>query len=126
VTEEQIEEFNLPPMPKSKETIDKVNHDTRKEGFIKKYGKLYVVELDALLAIRPDEFKRIVQESVDQFFDQGIYQAVLSDHQPELVDRLVQERHLSSSLGRKIDTFAHYDGRPPPNGNACTCWFATN
>jgi hypothetical protein len=28
VTEEQIEEFNLPPMPKSKETIDKVNHDT--------------------------------------------------------------------------------------------------
>jgi hypothetical protein len=47
VTDEQIEEFNLPPMPESKETIDKVNHDTRKEGFIKKYGKLYIVELDA-------------------------------------------------------------------------------
>ena len=92
VTEEQIEEFNLPPMPKSKETIEKVNHDTRKDGFIKKYGKLYVVELDALLAIRPDEFKSIVQESVDQFFDEGIYQAVLSDHQPNLLDRLVQER----------------------------------
>jgi len=44
VTEEQIEEFNLPPMPKSKETIDKVNHDTRKNGFIKKYGRLYIVE----------------------------------------------------------------------------------
>jgi hypothetical protein len=92
VTEEQIEEFNLPPMPKSKETIDKVNHDTRKDGFIKKYGKLYVVELDALLAIVPDEFKRIVQESVDQFFDQEIYQEVLADHQPDLVDRLVGER----------------------------------
>jgi hypothetical protein len=82
VTEEQIEEFNLPPMPKSKETIDKVNHDTRKNGFIKKYGKLYIVELDALLAIVPDEFKSIVLGSVDQFFDQAIYQAVLSDHQP--------------------------------------------
>jgi hypothetical protein len=35
-------------VPKSKETIDKVNHDTRKDGFIKKYGKLYIVELDAL------------------------------------------------------------------------------
>jgi hypothetical protein len=26
----------------------------RKNGFIKKYGKLYIVELDALLAIVPD------------------------------------------------------------------------
>jgi hypothetical protein len=78
VTEEQIEEFNLPLMPKSEETIDKVNHDTRKDRFIKKYGNLYVVELDALLAIAPDEFKTIVQGSVDQFFDQGIYQAVLA------------------------------------------------
>jgi hypothetical protein len=92
VTEEQIEEFHLPPMPKSKETIDKVNNDTRKNGFIKKYGKLYVVELDALLAIEPDEFKSIVQGSVDQFFEQEIYQAVLSDHKPELVDRLVREK----------------------------------
>lgn len=92
VTEEQIEEFNLPPMPKSKETIDKVNHDTRKNGFIKKYGKLYIVELDALLAIVPDEFRSIVQEPVDRFFDQGIYQDVLSGHQPQLVDRLVRER----------------------------------
>jgi hypothetical protein len=89
VTEEQIEEFHL---PKNKETIDKVNHDTRKNGFIKKYGKLYVVELDALLAIVPDEFKSIVQGSVDRFFDQGIYQALLSDNQPELVEKLVHEK----------------------------------
>jgi len=92
VTEEQIEEFNLPPMPKNKETINKVNNDTRKNGFIRKYGKLYIVELDALLAIVPDEFKSIVQGSVDQFFDEEIYQDVLSDNQPELVDKLVQEK----------------------------------
>jgi hypothetical protein len=92
VTEEQIEQFNLPPMPKSKETIDKVNHDTRKNGFIRKYGKLYIVELDALLAIVPDEFKSIVQESVDQFFDQETNQAVLSDNRSELVDKLVHEK----------------------------------
>ncbi|MFZ0513680.1 MAG: hypothetical protein WAM14_18885 [Candidatus Nitrosopolaris sp.] len=100
VTEEQIEEFHLPPMPKSKETIDKVNHDTRKDRFIKKYGKLYIVELDALLAIVPDEFKSIVQESVDQFFDQGIYQAVLSDHQPDLLDSTRKE--LGSFRSRTI------------------------
>jgi hypothetical protein len=32
VAVEQIEEF----MPKNKETINKVNHDTRKDGFVKK------------------------------------------------------------------------------------------
>ncbi|MGA9155038.1 MAG: hypothetical protein WBZ36_31020 [Candidatus Nitrosopolaris sp.] len=92
VTEEQIEQFNLPPMPKNKETIDKVNHDTRKNGFIRKYGKLYVAELDALLAIVPDEFKSIVQGSIDQYFDQEIYQAVLSENLPELVEKLVHEK----------------------------------
>jgi hypothetical protein len=30
VTEEQIQQFSLPAMPKSKEIIDKVNHDTRR------------------------------------------------------------------------------------------------
>ncbi|MGA9151055.1 MAG: hypothetical protein WBZ36_10780 [Candidatus Nitrosopolaris sp.] len=64
---------------------------------VRKYGKLYVVELDALLAIVPDEFKLIVRGSVDQFFDQEIYQAVLSDNQPELVDRLVIMKELDSS-----------------------------
>jgi hypothetical protein len=47
---------------------------------------LYVVELDALLAIEPDEFKSIVQGSVHQFFDTSIYQNVLSDNQQEKVD----------------------------------------
>ena len=92
VTEEQIEEFNLPPMPNSKETIDKVNHDTRKNGFIKKYGRLYIVELDALLALVPDEFKSIVRGSVDQFFDHGTYQYILPENQPQLVDKLVHEK----------------------------------
>jgi hypothetical protein len=35
VTEGQIKEFRLPPTPNSKETIDKVNHYTSKNGFIK-------------------------------------------------------------------------------------------
>lgn len=92
VTQEQVEEFNLPPIPNSQETIDKVNRDRRTRGFIEKYGKLIVVELDALLAIVPEEFKIQVQESVDQFFVDDIYQRVLDEHPPELIDRLVRGR----------------------------------
>ena len=70
--------------------MDKVNRDTRKNGFIEKYGKLYVVELDALLAIVPEELKIIVQDSVDEFFDEDIYEAVLSKHPPKTIERRVR------------------------------------
>lgn len=38
MTEEQIEQFRLPPMPKSKEAIDKINNDTRKMDISEKTG----------------------------------------------------------------------------------------
>jgi hypothetical protein len=37
VTQQQVEKFNLPPIPNSQETIDKVNRDRRTTGFIEKY-----------------------------------------------------------------------------------------
>lgn len=92
VTKSQIEEFNLPPVPDSLETIDKVKRDTRMNKFIEKYGKLFVVELDALLAIVPDQFKVIVQKSVDQFFDQNTRKRVLNEHPPDLIESLVEQK----------------------------------
>jgi hypothetical protein len=48
---------------------------------LKKYGELYALELDALLAIVPDEFKSMVQRSVDRWFNPNIYEVVLAEHQ---------------------------------------------
>jgi hypothetical protein len=67
VTEEQIDEYDLPPIPENSETLDKLDKDSRKDGFIDRHGQLIAVELDALLAIVPDQFKQLVQESVDQY-----------------------------------------------------------
>lgn len=92
ITQGQIEKFNLPSVPNDQVTVDKVNRDTRRNGFVGKYGKLYVVELDALLAIVPEEFRTIVQESVDEFFDEAIYKAVLSKHRPNVIEKLVHQR----------------------------------
>lgn len=92
VTQKQIEKFHLPPVPNSDDTLDKVKRDTRTNRFIEKYGKLYVVELDALLAIVPDEFKIMVQESVDKFFDEDIYQLELAKHSPDMIKRLVRKK----------------------------------
>jgi hypothetical protein len=92
VTKEQIAKFKLPSIPDNQETLDKVNNDTRIDQFIEKHGKLYVVELDALLAIVPEEFKSLVQKSVDQFFNQTIYDDIRAEYTPEQIERLVQSK----------------------------------
>ena len=90
VTEERIEKFHLPAIPDNEETLAKVNNDTRLDKFKEKYGKLYVVELDALLAIVPEEFKSLVQKSVDRFFNQAIYDEILAEYTPQQIEGLVQ------------------------------------
>ena len=60
VTPEQIEQYNLPYNP-DRETKLKLERDVQTNGFVKKYGKLYAVELDALPAKIPDEFRRRVK-----------------------------------------------------------------
>lgn len=94
VLKEHIEEFNLPGKPEDKETNDKLKRDKRTEGFIEKYGELYAVELDALAAIEPDRFRSMIQESVDQFFDEEIREAVLADveNQSATISRLVEKK----------------------------------
>jgi hypothetical protein len=93
VTLEQIKRFNLPPVPDNQETLDKLRKDTRTNKFREKHGgKLYAVELDALLAVIPDQLKTMVQQSVDQFFDKRIYKKALRDHPPEYIERLVHRR----------------------------------
>lgn len=93
VTIEQIERFNLPPTPSNQETLEKIRNDTRTEKFKEKYGgKLYAVELDALLAVVPEKFRTLVLQSVDQFFDTLTYEKLSREHPHELIDRLVHKK----------------------------------
>ena len=75
ITREQIEQFNLPPKPEDAQTLEKWDRDSRTEGFKKEHnGELYAVELDALLALVPDDFEQLVKDSVDQYYDNDIYE----------------------------------------------------
>jgi hypothetical protein len=87
VTEEQIDEYDLPPIPEDSDTLDKLDKDSRKDGFIDKHGELIAVELDALLAIVPDQFKQLVQKSVDQYFDETIYKREQARHSAKEIRR---------------------------------------
>ncbi len=72
VTPEQVERFNLPPRPEDAETLAKLQRDTR----MKKYSYDYIVELDALIAYAPEEFRKMLLEEIDRYFDKEIYESV--------------------------------------------------
>lgn len=91
VTESQIRQYNLPTRP-DVETYAKLSRDPRKKRFIQNHGQLYAVELDALMAYQPEEFVKIVQSSVEQYFDYSIYHRVSSEHSPEAIRKLISEK----------------------------------
>ena len=91
VTEEQMYRFNLPHNP-DLETLNKLRRDTRARSFMTRHdGELFQIEVDALQAYAPDEFKRLVQLSVDQFFDEDTYQQILAEYAPTEINRLVKK-----------------------------------
>jgi hypothetical protein len=114
VTEDQIEQFNLPSMPKSKETIHKVNQDTRKNGFIKKYGKLYIVELDALLATVPGDTHFFV-EMIHKFGPRVIVCWVMPPYTDEFVKQIHREHSQCSSYQQPADSQCHKCSRKLQN-----------
>lgn len=107
VTLDQISEYNLPSEPRSEEELEKLHKDARFKNWA--HGD-FVVELDALLAYVPDEFKRIVQESVSEYYDEDIAYEVRKDEEearemiadrmreelPEKINALLRELGLSN------------------------------
>jgi hypothetical protein len=69
ITNEQVEKHGLPPRPEDAETLAKLKRDPRMGS----YGNNYIVELDALLAYVPEEFRRLVEDAVTSLWDEGIY-----------------------------------------------------
>jgi len=75
VTLDQISQYNLPSTPEDASEIAKLQRDPRYKSW--EHG-LFRVELDALLAFVPDEFERIIKDSVTEYFDEAIYDVVLA------------------------------------------------
>ncbi|HXV89296.1 MAG TPA: hypothetical protein VD710_09445 [Nitrososphaeraceae archaeon] len=84
---EHIERFKLKENPDEK-VLKKLADDPRKESFKAKYGiapgketdnKLFQIEIDALAAADPVEFKKMVTDEIESCFDPDIYEGVLSN-----------------------------------------------
>jgi hypothetical protein len=94
VTIDQIVEMQLPAKPESLEEIQKMRRDPRYKKYVERiqrlaetdekvrklievYGSPEIrVELDALVALRPSEFKEILKKAIEKYFDWNIYETV--------------------------------------------------
>lgn len=84
VTYEQMIDFKLPQRLDPK-TYKKLEDHHGVDEFRKKYKGLYQIEIDALPALRPEKFRNMVIDSVDQLFDEEIYQQILKRYSSEQI-----------------------------------------
>jgi hypothetical protein len=72
--------------------LAKLKRDPRANAFRAKHnGELFQVEVDALVAYVPDDFKELVLDSVDAFFDEDIHAEVKEEYSEEDITELVKE-----------------------------------
>ena len=68
ITENQMRNFHLPENP-NPEIIRKLDSNLRKEYFIRKYGRIFQIELESLQAYSPENFKNLVIGSVNNILN---------------------------------------------------------
>jgi hypothetical protein len=71
-----------------------LHRDSRTKRFIDEHeGELIAVELDALLAYAPDEFRRPVIDSVNKYYDEDVYEQLASskEHKKQNIRRLIRK-----------------------------------
>jgi len=78
ITKEQIEKYELPHRPEDASEIEKLKRDPRFRRW--PYG-LYRVELDALAALQPETFKRLIEEGIEKHFDEEIWEEVREERE---------------------------------------------
>lgn len=69
VTVEQVDKYGLPAKPEDSATLAKLARDPRTAS----YAYDYVVELDALLAFVPEQFREIVRAKIESIHDENVF-----------------------------------------------------
>lgn len=92
LTLQQIQEFDLPADPDIP-TKDKLEKDSRYRTFIERFGTVQgtIAELDAL-AIRENEFRQLVTDAVDVYYDPGVWEQEKSKYDGKRIKNRIKKR----------------------------------
>lgn len=106
---EHVERYNLPPMPTDEESIRKYENDSRRQAFETEHGGSYAVELDALTVYAPDDLKQMVQDCINEFYDQAIYDNEVNERSTPEFRREIR-RMVRDKVQRFLDDYDVDDG----------------
>jgi hypothetical protein len=129
VTLDQIVGMQLPAKPESLEEAQKMRRDPRYKKYVERirqlaetdekvrrlvetYGSPEIrVELDALVALKPDSFKEILKRAIEKYFDWSVYETVTKAKEEEL--KKTAEELKRQTLENLKSAFAHVAGSHP-------------
>lgn len=104
VTPKQIVELKLPPKPESVEELEKLRRDPRFKKYVEKlknvshFKRLLSerlvprVELDALVSLKPEEFKKILKKTLEKYFNKSVYLKVTLKKEKEIKKEAEKQR----------------------------------
>jgi len=105
VTKKHVLTLGLPPAPESPEEEAKLRRDPRFKGYYQrlmsdpeirgiaeKYGGLVRIELDAMVALKPDVFKEELRKAIERYFSWDIYNNVTKPREEELKKKTEEMR----------------------------------
>jgi hypothetical protein len=98
ITQRQVDLFNLPTVPSDdKEVMDSLRNDNNRWEFMARHGlvsedQLFAIQLETMEMENALEwFTKFVQDTVDKYFDQDIYDKVMKEAKSRKTNKLIRE-----------------------------------
>jgi hypothetical protein len=92
LTKSQIVDFGLDHLKNpDPQVLEKLRRDPNSKAFARENGSLYQIETDALQK-DPKKLRKLVHGSVDQYFNEQIYENSLNEFTPQYIRQLVRKR----------------------------------
>jgi len=101
ITADQVRKYDLPPRPDDAETLAKLKRDPRTAA----YRGEVIVELDAMVAFVPEEFRQLIIDAVKSVWDRDLYDKLkeqAAEYNAEMQTKLEEIKEKAKEILRNL------------------------
>lgn len=78
VNPDQVREYSLPEWPEKRETLEKIENDSRYRKYLERVGKV-ACEMDSFLEKAPEALRTLLRSEIQKYFNGNIYDEVIKE-----------------------------------------------